>query len=65
MEMGFLMTYKAKYLMLILQLKQKGMGIGLKLTKRFIESINGNLYLLNSKSSGTTFKITIPKLIKQ
>ena len=45
--------------------KQKGMGLGLKLTKRFIESINGNLYLLNSDSSGTTFKITIPKLIKQ
>ena len=45
--------------------KQKGMGLGLKLTKRFIESINGNLYLLNSDSSGTTFKITIPKLVKQ
>ncbi len=45
--------------------KQKGMGLGLKLTKRFVESINGNLYLLNSDSSGTTFKITIPKLIKQ
>ena len=44
--------------------KEKGMGLGLKLTKRFIESINGNLYLLNSSSSGTTFKITIPKLIK-
>ncbi len=45
--------------------KQKGMGLGLKLTKRFIESINGNLYLMDSDSSGTTFKITIPKLIKQ
>ena len=44
--------------------KQKGMGLGLKLTKRFIENINGNLYLMQSNSSGTTFKITIPKLIK-
>ena len=42
--------------------KEKGMGIGLKLTKRFIEGINGNLYLLNSDSNGTTFKITIPKM---
>ena len=44
--------------------KEKGMGLGLKLTKRFIENINGNLYLLNSNNDGTTFKITIPKLIK-
>jgi len=40
--------------------KEKGMGLGLKLAKRFLEGINGSIQLVNSSSSGTTFKITIP-----
>ena len=44
--------------------KKKGMGIGLKLIKRFLEGINGNIILLETSEKGTTFKITIPKLEK-
>ncbi len=44
--------------------KQKGMGLGLKLTKRFIEGINGSFSLISSNSGGTIFKIIIPKLNK-
>ena len=43
--------------------KEKGMGLGLKLAKRFIESINGQINLVSSSDPGTTFKISIP-LIK-
>ena len=44
--------------------KKKGMGIGLKLIKRFLEGINGNIILLDTSEMGTTFKITIPKFVK-
>ena len=44
--------------------KKKGMGIGLKLIKRFLEGINGNIILLETSENGTTFKITIPKFVK-
>ncbi len=44
--------------------KEKGMGIGLKLIKRFLEGINGNIILQDSSENGTTFKITIPKFNK-
>lgn len=40
--------------------KEKGMGIGLKLAKRFLENINGSISLLRSDSTGTTFLATIP-----
>ena len=40
--------------------KEKGMGLGLKLAKRFIESINGKILLKKSDASGTTFEIIIP-----
>ena len=40
--------------------KEKGMGIGLKLAKRFLENISGSISLLQSNSAGTTFLITIP-----
>lgn len=39
--------------------KEKGMGLGLKLTKRFLEGINGNIVHVDSES-GTIFKIEIP-----
>lgn len=41
--------------------KIQGMGIGLSLTKRFIESINGNIQLHSSSSNGSIFIVTIPK----
>ena len=42
--------------------KVKGMGIGLKLTKRFLEGIKGNIRLVESGENGTKFKIEIPSL---
>jgi nitrogen fixation/metabolism regulation signal transduction histidine kinase len=41
--------------------KEKGMGLGLKLARRFLEGVNGKIHLVESGSSGTTFEITIPK----
>jgi len=41
--------------------KEKGMGLGLKLARRFLEGVNGNIHLVESGSSGTTFEIIIPK----
>lgn len=38
--------------------KESGMGIGLKLSKRFIEGINGKLELLASSEKGTSFIIS-------
>jgi two-component system nitrogen regulation sensor histidine kinase NtrY len=43
--------------------KEKGMGLGLKLARRFLEGVNGNIHLVESGSSGTTFEITIPKYL--
>ena len=40
--------------------KEKGMGLGLKLAKRFLESINGKIFLLESSEKGTTFRLQIP-----
>ena len=40
--------------------KDKGLGLGLKLIKRFLESIKGEIILLESSDSGTTFRIRIP-----
>ncbi len=42
--------------------KKHGMGIGLKLTKRFMENAGGNIYLVRSGEYGTTFKLEIPIL---
>ncbi len=44
--------------------KSKGMGIGLKLAKRFIEGINGSISLSDDFKTGAEFKILIPKLNK-
>ena len=41
--------------------KKKGMGLGLKLAKRFLESIDGDIELIDSSPEGTTFKITVSK----
>jgi two-component system nitrogen regulation sensor histidine kinase NtrY len=40
--------------------KKQGMGLGLSLAKRFLESINGEIKLDASSTKGTAFKITIP-----
>ncbi len=40
--------------------KDKGMGLGLKLTKRFLERLNGDIQLVESSPAGTTFAIIIP-----
>jgi nitrogen fixation/metabolism regulation signal transduction histidine kinase len=44
--------------------KEKGMGIGLKLAKKYIGEINGSITLADSSLSGTIFKICIPKFTK-
>lgn len=44
--------------------KEKGMGIGLKLSKRFIEGINGKIELYETSSKGTTFRIVLPAITK-
>jgi two-component system, NtrC family, nitrogen regulation sensor histidine kinase NtrY len=41
--------------------KEKGMGLGLKLAKRFLEGINGGIELYESSGTGTVFRITIPE----
>ncbi len=44
--------------------KERGMGIGLKLSKRFIEGIGGSITLNDKAEKGTKFRISIP-LYKQ
>jgi two-component system, NtrC family, nitrogen regulation sensor histidine kinase NtrY len=41
--------------------KEKGMGIGLKLIKKYLEDINGQIILVETSPSGTTFSISIPR----
>jgi two-component system, NtrC family, nitrogen regulation sensor histidine kinase NtrY len=41
--------------------KIKGMGIGLKLAKKFIDSISGRIYLKNSSADGSEFVIEFNK----
>ena len=43
--------------------KEKGMGIGLKLARKFLEEIKGSIELTDSTSAGTTFKILIPGIL--
>ncbi len=39
--------------------KKQGMGLGLSMAKRFLESINGEIKLLETSSIGSTFQMTI------
>lgn len=41
--------------------KSSGMGIGLKLAKKFVEGIDGEITVKETSSNGTTFLIRIPK----
>jgi signal transduction histidine kinase len=45
--------------------KGKGMGIGLKLARKYLEEINGKIELVNTSSSGTTFQICIPMILQR
>ena len=45
--------------------KSKGMGLGLKLAKRFIEGINGSIAIINKPNSGAAFRIVIPMYKKE
>ncbi len=54
-------NYKEKIFESNFTTKEKGMGIGLKLAKRFLEGINGNIQLIESNENGTLFRILIPK----
>lgn len=40
--------------------KEKGMGIGLTLAKRFVDGLNGTISLESTSARGTTFLIKIP-----
>jgi two-component system, NtrC family, nitrogen regulation sensor histidine kinase NtrY len=40
--------------------KTSGMGLGLKLAKRFLDGIDGDIQLIESNKPGTTFKVTFP-----
>lgn len=40
--------------------KAGGMGLGLKLAKRFLTGIGGDIQLVESEKRGTTFKVTFP-----
>jgi nitrogen fixation/metabolism regulation signal transduction histidine kinase len=40
--------------------KQSGMGLGLSMAKRYIESIDGSITVEKSTTEGTTFLITLP-----
>ncbi len=42
--------------------KERGMGLGLKLAKRFIEGINGSITLEKKSEPGALFRITVPIL---
>lgn len=44
--------------------KKQGMGLGLAITRKFIESINGSISLKSSISGETIFEINIPVLKK-
>ena len=40
--------------------KSSGMGLGLKLAKRFLDGIGGDIQLIESSKPGTTFKLLFP-----
>ena len=40
--------------------KEKGLGLGLKLIKRFLENTNGEIILVSSNPDETIFRIKVP-----
>jgi nitrogen fixation/metabolism regulation signal transduction histidine kinase len=57
--------YKDKIFEANFTTKEKGMGIGLKIAKRFMESIKGDIILVESSEKGTNFEIIIPIITKK
>lgn len=45
--------------------KEKGLGLGLKLIKRFLDNTNGQIILVSSTSEGTIFRIKTPVKISR
>jgi two-component system, sporulation sensor kinase E len=43
--------------------KAKGMGLGLSICKRFVEAHEGKIFVESTVDQGTTFTVTIPKLV--
>jgi len=43
--------------------KSSGMGLGLKLAKRYIENTGGSIVIDKSKAEGAAFRITFPKAV--
>ena len=52
--------YKSKIFEANFTTKEKGMGIGLKIAKRFMESIKGDIVLKENSEKETNFEIIIP-----
>jgi signal transduction histidine kinase len=42
--------------------KTKGMGLGLHITRRLVEALQGDIRLIHSKSGNTCFQVTLPSL---
>ncbi|GAB6282197.1 MAG: hypothetical protein STSR0008_09410 [Ignavibacterium sp.] len=59
---GIPLEYQNKIFETNFTTKKSGMGIGLKLSKKFIENINGKIYLEYSYSGNTSFVIELPKI---
>ena len=45
--------------------KKQGMGLGLAITRKFIESINGSIRLITASPGETIFELTIPVTNKE
>ncbi|MCJ7555063.1 MAG: ATP-binding protein, partial [Ignavibacteriaceae bacterium] len=45
--------------------KKQGMGLGLAITRKFIESINGSIRLITASPGETIFELTIPVTDKE
>jgi signal transduction histidine kinase len=57
---GIPIEYQGKIFEANFTTKDKGLGLGLKLIKRFLENISGDIKLVSSSSEGTIFRIKIP-----
>ena len=57
---GIPLEYQGKIFEANFTTKDKGLGLGLKLIKRFLENISGEIKLVSSSSEGTIFRIKIP-----
>jgi nitrogen fixation/metabolism regulation signal transduction histidine kinase len=56
---GIPLEYQNKIFETNFTTKEKGLGLGLKLIKRFLENTGGDIKLISSSSAGTVFRIKI------